>query len=263
MLPNSLHKSGFKYKFLNCRYPKALPLRIDINRFNIIERLFLNIKNIESKKVYYKLSKEKHKDITLPNNIEIIDLSAIKNKLLFLFDIETDGLIVNDNYPKIVQISWIIMDYNGVVYKKNTELVNSNFNLKSKAFEINKLSPEIIKQIGRNPFDVYSEITYDLNHCSVLCAHNLDFDISVLKNEFKESNIQFDFDKLEKFCTLKWGHQKAKSETKPNPKFPKLTEVYRFLFNHEINQLHNSQSDVTTLAKCVKEILYTNQLIYN
>jgi DNA polymerase III epsilon subunit-like protein len=262
VLPKSLHKSGSHYTFINCKFPRSLPLFVEIEKFNVLERLFLNISEIEVKKVYYKLSLDKHKNIVLPNNIETTDLSLIKNKLFFLFDIETDGLIIGKNYPNVVQISWIIMGCNGVIYKKNTELVNSNFDKKSDAFKINKLNPEVIKKIGRNPLEVYQELYYDLKHCTVISAHNLNFDLSILQNEFKKNNILLDFNNLKKFCTMKWGLEKIKNKDNLNPKFPKLTEVYKLLFNHDINQIHNSQSDVTILAKCIKEILYKKYLIF-
>jgi DNA polymerase III epsilon subunit-like protein len=261
VLPKSLHKSGSHYSFINCKFPKSLPLNVEIDKFKVLERLFLNVSKIEIKKVYYKLSLEKHKNIVLPNNIEVVDLSLIKNKLFYLFDIETDGLIIENKFPNIIQISWMIMDYNGVVYKKNTELINSDFDENSEAFKINKLKPEIIRKIGREPLEVYQELSYDLKYCTVISAHNLNFDLSILQNEFENNNISFDLNKLEKFCTMKWGFERLKNNDDLNPKYPKLTEVYKFLFNHDINQIHNSQSDVTILAKCVKEILYKKQLI--
>ncbi|WP_426065234.1 exonuclease domain-containing protein [Flavobacterium sp. DSP2-3-1] len=260
VLPNSLHKSGAQYSFTNCKFPKSIPTIIDIKKFEIIEALFLNISKIEIKKVYYKSSIKKHKDINQPSNIDIIDLSIINKELFFLFDIETDGLIKNGNYPNILQISWVIMDFDGIIYKKNTELINSDFNDQSEAFKINRLKPEIIRKIGRDPEDIFQELCYDLKYCNVISAHNTDFDVLVLQNEFQKYNIAFNFNNIDKFCTMKWGFDKFKNNESPDPKFPKLTEIYSYLFNHEINQLHNSQSDVTILAKCVKEMLYKKMI---
>ncbi|WP_310993119.1 exonuclease domain-containing protein [Aequorivita marina] len=260
VLPNSLHKSGSKYSFANCKFPKEKPTFIDINKFKIIESLFLNISEIEKKKVYFSLSKEKHRNVTLPNNINLIDLSNIEENLFFLFDIETDGLIKNGKYPNIVQVSWMIMDTNGIVYKKNTELVNSDFNENSDAFKINKLNPSIIKKIGKQPSDVFLDMTYDLKHCKIISAHNLKFDLSILENEFRKYQIDFNFDSLERFCTMDFGTELLSNEFNPEPKFPKLTELFEHLFNHKIKQFHNANSDVTILAKCVKELLYKGNL---
>lgn len=261
VLPNSLHRSGFKYNFVNCKFPKSKPKFIQIDRFKVIETLFLNISEIEKKKVYYSLSKAVHRNVSLPKNLKAIDLSSIDKKLFFLFDIETDGLIDNNNYPNIVQISWIIMDIEGVVYKKTTELINCNFNEKSEAFKVNKIDPKIIRKIGREPSEVYYELIYDLKYCDIISAHNLNFDLSILIKELDKYNIEFYLDNIVKFCTMEYGTKLIKTEENPKPKYPKLTEIFEYLFNHKTKQFHNSHSDVTILAKCIKEMIYTNKLM--
>jgi DNA polymerase III epsilon subunit-like protein len=260
VLPNSIHKSGSNYSFTNCKFPIEKPTFINIQKFKIIESLFLNILEIERKKVYFSLSKEKHRNVKLPNNINLIDLSKIEANLFFLFDIETDGLIKNGKIPNIVQVSWMIMDTKGIVYKKTTELVNSDFDEKSEAFKINKLNPSVIKRIGKEPSDVYLDMTYDLKHCKIISAHNLKFDLTILENEFEKHQIDFNFEYLEKFCTMDYGTELLSDEINPEPKFPKLTELFEYLFNHNIKQFHNANSDVTILAKCVKELLYKGHL---
>lgn len=261
VLPNSVHKSGSKYSFINSKFPKNKPIFIDISKFRIIENLFLNISKIEKKNVYFSLSKEKHRNIKLPNkNINLIDLSLIEEKLFFLFKIETDGLIKNGIHPNIIQISWVIMDTKGIVYKKITELVNSNFDEKSETFNVNKINPEIIKKIGKEPSEVYQDITYDLKHCKIISTHNLKFELSILKNEFEKYQIDFNFDKLEQFSTMNFSNELLFNENNPESKYPKLTELYENLFNHKIKQFHNTNSEVTILAKCVKELLYQGEL---
>lgn len=260
VLPNSLHKSGSKYSFTNCKFPLDKPKFININKFKIIESLFLNISEIERKKVYYSLSKEKHRNIKIPNSINLLDLSKIEGNLFFLFDIETDGLIKNGKLPNIVQISWLIMDTQGIVYKKNTELVNSSFDEYSESFKINKLDPLIVKKIGKKPSDVYQEMVYDLKHCKIISAHNLNFDLSILSSDFNKYNIDFNLNSLTKFCTMDYGTILLTNKLNPEPKFPKLTELFEHLFNHNVKQFHNANSDVTILAKCVKELLYKKKL---
>lgn len=260
VLPNSIHKSGSKYTFMNCRFPNEKPLWIDINKFKIIEILFLNSTEIERKKAYFSHSNYEAKDINIPDGIEILDLSKIEKKLFFLFDIETDGLIEKDDYPNIVQISWMIMDYDGIVYKKITELVNSEFNEKSEAFKINKLNPEIIKKFGVDPKELLQTMTYDLKHCDIISSHNLNFDLTVLKTLFEKCNVDFNFERMEQFCTMEYGLELLPTSYKSNPKYPKLTELYEYLFNHKVKQFHNANSDVTILAKCVKELLFNGYL---
>lgn len=254
VLPNSLHSSGLKYTFINCIYPSEKPKFIDINNFSYIENFFLNRSKLVKKKTYFG-DLEEIENIIQPSDIDKVDLSKLNKKLFFVFDIETDGLIVNKSYPNIVQISWMIIDFDGVVHKKNNLFINCEFNENSSAFKINKLKPELIKQLGKEPIEAYQIVINDLKHCHTLVAHNIDFDYGVLFNEFKKYNLKnIPYDK-EKFCTMKWG-QKELAKEDENIKYPKLTELYKHLFNHEITQLHNANSDVIILSKCFKEIVF-------
>jgi DNA polymerase III epsilon subunit-like protein len=258
VLPNSMHKSGDKYKFVNSNFPTNKPAQIDIKRFDVIVDLFLNRSKLIKKKNYFNTWTEEVK-LKQPSNLDLIDLSTIKKNLIFIFDTETDGLIKNESFPNIIQISWMIMDYDGIVYKKNTELINCDFNPNSDAFKVNKIKPDIIRKLGVEPEEAYLKIMYDLKYCVMMSAHNLDFDYPVLKNEFYKYNIDFDFSQIKRFCTMKWGHSQLKNESNPDPKYPKLTELYEYLFNHSVRQYHNSHSDVVILSKIIKEILFNQK----
>lgn len=256
VLPNSLHCSGLKYAFINCEFPIKKPLNIDINNFSNIEKLFLNRSKLIKKKNYFG-SLEKVENIIQPGDLEKIDLSKLNKNLFFVFDIETDGLIVEEKHPNIVQISWMIMDFDGIVHKKNNLFINCQFNQNSNAFKINNLKPELIKQLGKDPLDAYRIVINDLKHCKTLVAHNIDFDFSVLFNEFKKYNLANIPSDKSIFCTMKWGQKElSKINNDKNIKYPKLTELYKHLFNHDIIQIHNANSDVIILSKCFKEILF-------
>lgn len=261
VLPNSIHKSGSKYSFSNSKFPQSKPKQIDIARFKILEKLFLNIDGIEKKKVYFHSSKKKHKNLKIPGKGSFIDLSLVEGKKIFLFDIETDGLIENDTHiPNLIQISWVIMDTKGIAYKKSTELVNSNFNSNSKAFKINHISPSTIREIGRPPNDVYQDVLFDLRHCDIIVSHNLKFDLRILENEFLQNQVDFQFESIDKFCTMEFSISLVKNEINKDTKYLKLVELYEVLFNHNVKQFHNANSDVTILAKCVKELMYQGKL---
>lgn len=56
---------------------------------------------------------------------------------------------------------------------------------------------------------------------------------------------------------MKWGFNQLKTNSNPNPKFPKMTELYEYIFHHKIKQYHNAHSDVVILSKIVKSIITT------
>jgi hypothetical protein len=59
---------------------------------------------------------------------------------------------------------------------------------------------------------------------------------------------------------MEYGTELLTNESNLTPKYPKLTELFEFLFNHKVKQMHNANSDVTILAKCVKELFYKGYL---
>lgn len=254
VLPNSLHKSGSNYKFLYTKLPKYKPAYIDIFKFEYVIDLFLNRSKMVEKNVgaYYDIRIEREEvKLKQPSNLETADISQY-NDMILIFDIETDGLTIENNYPSIVQISWVIMDFDGIIHKKNTELILGEYDFSSDAFRINNIKPLVIKKIGISPEDAYQDLVYDLNYCSLIISHNLDFDLPILKNEFLKNNIHFDFEKMRKFCSMKWGYNNFKVFRN---KYPKMIELYKKLFETEIKQYHNADSDVDTLSKIVKHLM--------
>lgn len=259
IVPNSMHESGGKYLFLNTNIPNSKPKFIDINKFNYVIDLFLNRSKTVTKEVgaYYDSRKITERiEIEQPSNLEKCDLRDLDKKLIFIFDIETDGLIVKNNIPKIVQISWIIMDFDGVVHKKRTEIIESDFDYNKTAFEINKITADVIKILGKNPSDVLRNVAQDLNHCSIIISHNLDFDFKVLENHITKYGIASNINDIKRFCTMKWWFNYVRHDKK----YPKLTELYKSIFESDIIQDHNAISDVLILTKIVKALLITRNL---
>ena len=250
VLPPSLHSSGGEYSFVNCKYPQNIPIKIDVARISCIIELFLNRRSLEKKVIYSDTSPFLHQ----PSDLDKVNLGDVRKNLYFIFDIETDGLIGENSYPNILQISWIIMDVEGIVYKKVTELIKGDYNFNLEAFRINKISLDIINKLGKNPNDVYSELMLDLKYCDYIVAHNLDFDYNVLKNEIEKYNVKFPQKEFKKICTMKLNYRN-KENIGIDKKYPSLTELYEFLFKTKTQQIHNAQSDVMILSKCFREII--------
>nr|WP_320119539.1 exonuclease domain-containing protein [uncultured Marinifilum sp.] len=257
VLPPSLHNTGNKYEFVNCRIPSETPLEIDISNFNKIKEKYLDRVKEVIKKSYFEewVATE---SVNQPSSHDTINLSELKGKLSMVLDIETDGLIstqMNQKvFPSIIQIAWLIMDEEGIVYKKVSELLNSNFNPNSKAFEINKIDPEKLKQIGKDSKTVLKEFRNDLKHCDFVVAHNIEFDIPVLANELSNYYIENDLNSKIKICTMRKSLPLFRTDFDSNPKFPKLDELFYKLFNYQVVQQHNAQSDVLLTSKCFKQL---------
>lgn len=259
VLPPSVHNSSHDYSFINCRIPSNKPRRIEISKFETIKNKYLN-RTKEIIKTSYFEEWVATENVKQPSNQSEIDLGKIKGTLFLVFDIETDGLVEKNSigasvYPSIVQISWLIMDKDGIVYKKVSDLVKTTFNEKSEAFKINRLNTERISQLGKAPKSIYREFNSDLKYCKYIAAHNIDFDLPILKNEMEKSFIESEIHNKEKVCTMKSGVSLFQSEYDLKPKYPKLSELFEKLFNYKINQIHSAQADVLLTSKCLRELI--------
>lgn len=113
------------------------------------------------------------------------------------------------------------------------------------------------------PFWWYAEtIQYYLNKPDMIVAHNIKFDRLMIQNEFsrlKEEWKVYDFvpqkelctmESSRYFCNLPWRSPKAKK-----PKAPKLSELYKILFNKHFSGAHDALVDVEATLKCLSSLV--------
>jgi len=265
VLPPSYHKSGNRYRFLNCKVPTSLPLKIETDIYYVLEK-FLKFKE--------GVGGEGYKDVfliplDLPNDINGREfLKKVSKPLICVLDIETDGLLVKTTpqtgYPSILQVAWIIMDTEGQVYKKESILIDDNALLENRALKINNKDLSIIKKIGQRPEEAYQQLISDMKFCKAVIAHNIDFDISILKHHISKYHLQDIFSQKELICTMKIGVDICKIEDyNGRYKYPKLTELFKTLYGHEVVQQHDAMADVLLTAKCIKALMKKDVIVIN
>ena len=201
---------------------------------------------------------------------------------LFL-DTETTGLPDTHNlrwgeYPyyrkldkysnaRIVQFSMLITDnkYN-FVDVKDYIIKREDFDITNEKFH--GISNEISDELGVS-FDVVAvEIFYEnLKKVSHIIAHNVAFDVGVIKSELYRRNLQYIIDEIDKktlLCTMKHMKPILKIINQyGNYKNPSLNEIYKFNFNKDVENAHNSLYDVLNLHKVVEHMYKNKTLNYD
>jgi|APGre2960657423_1045063.scaffolds.fasta_scaffold10098_2 DNA polymerase-3 subunit epsilon len=216
---------------------------------------------------------------------------------VMIFDTETTGLpergvyvVENHNlhlWPHIVQLSYIIYDneINKIIKQKDTIIkIPNNINVSDGAVLIHGITSEISKSIGKDCVKSLMEFMEDYSKIDVLIAHNIKFDVNMIRVELLRHVLYDEFNKLKdtkahyctmnstiKLCNLKYTNHSGKEL----PKFPKLSELHQHLFNTEVekNNLHNALNDVLICLRCYfkvkfnEDVCLTNRtlktLIYN
>lgn len=204
---------------------------------------------------YIYLKKQKEKKTQLPN-------------LLFI-DTETSGLPVtkgyNQYYPaqdldkyqnsRIVQISWVVTDIKGEIISQHDYIIKpKNFIIPDDSIKIHGISNEKANNEGFDINYVLKNKLYpELKTCNKIIGHNIFFDNHIIKSELYRNNlnnIANEYDKKSLGCTMIMGKYFLK-----HYKNPKLTELFKLLFNKDIEGAHNSLVDTVASMKCYFRII--------
>jgi DNA polymerase III epsilon subunit-like protein len=173
-----------------------------------------------------------------------------------------------DKYSKarIVQFSMLITDKqfkfedvkDYIIKREGFDITNEEFH---------GITNDISDNIGVSFDTVAVEIFYEqLKKVSHIIAHNVAFDVGVIKSELYRRNLHYIIDELDKktlLCTMKHMKPILKIINQyGNYKNPSLNEIYKFNFNKDVENAHNSLYDVSNLHKVVRHMYENNTLNY-
>lgn len=193
----------------------------------------------------------------------------------FVFDTETSGLPYKErgsnydyrnldhfNSSRLLSISWLLLnDVNEIVEKKTYYIKPDNFEISEASINIHGLSKEFLNENGITIHEVLLNLNglftkYNIN---LLIAHNIIFDINILKSELYRYQYNITLSKIsrtETFCTM------LGSQVRMNVyKWPKLSEAYTYFYNEEITNAHDAEYDTLHCYKIYLKLCdYINRL---
>lgn len=205
-----------------------------------------------------------------------IDSFLTSNKKIMVLDTETSGFIPKGKKgqdPYIVQLSYLILE-NFKIIKKVDKLVKLKYNMiTEEAYKIHNISFDKCKKLGVDIKDLLLDLMIDLESIDIFVGHNFQFDFDMLQIEMKrlvksidagfpmkfllEANLDdlINIRKEKIYCTMKYGKPICQfTYTNKNeqliPKNPKLSELYKHLFNRDPINMHNSFNDIIATLRC-------------
>ena len=155
-----------------------------------------------------------------------------------VFDVETTGLPKNYKtsptlfklWPHIVQFSWIIVDKNDVI-EKSFIIKPDNYVIPEDSIKIHKITNKNALENGVPLINVLKIFKEDCDKVDTIVAHNASFDTSVILAACHRSDSNTSFLSTKKIiCTMKSTTNLCKLEGKYGYKYPKLEELYYYLF---------------------------------
>tara|TARA_R110002072_G_scaffold244302_2_gene403646 strand:+ start:4162 stop:4797 length:636 start_codon:yes stop_codon:yes gene_type:complete len=185
---------------------------------------------------------------------------------VLVFDTETNGLPKNnfesifntDNFPFIMQISYILYDSENLsIIKVGDEYIN-NVEIKQESFNINKITKEMVDN-GKHIKIVLDDFIKVIKECDILVGHNYAFDKKIIMVECLRNKLFYKLNYIIKqkqyYCTMRNSKHICKIPSIykiGDYKLPKLIELHESLFNEKIvsDKLHNSLTDCIFTLKC-------------
>lgn len=196
-----------------------------------------------------------------------------ENDNIIYFDTETTGLPENEyvngrkqmvspldkweTYPHIVQMSWV---FNGT--ENDFIIMPDGWSIPAEVAEIHGISQEKARNEGMPWVAVMVRFLKDLQKCSAICAHNINFDIRlVIANTIRSFGQKFYDDNVAPFIgkdrqidtMIKTIDFVAIPGKFGRYKWPTLTELHTKLFG-EAFHAHNSMDDVRAMVRCYVEL---------
>lgn len=183
--------------------------------------------------------------------------------MYLFFDTETTGIPKNykallsdlDNWPRLVQIAWLIMDGGENEIKSAEYIIKPNgFSIPKEAARIHGITTELAAQSGEDLRPVLTQIAADISGSATLIAHNMQFDEKILGAEFLRMGYLNALDGKSKKCTMQSSTHFCRIPGPYGNKWPKLQELYKKLFHKGFDNAHSALSDVRACSKCYFEL---------
>lgn len=197
-----------------------------------------------------------------------INLTEINNNSKFLFfDTETTGLPKNwkashkdlNNWPRLVQIAWIVGDENGNIIEQSSYVIKpEGFEIPIEATNVHRISTKKALLSGYELQFVLNKFNENVAATDYLVAHNISFDINIVASEMFRLKINSEIFKKKQICTMEQTINFCKLPGNYGFKYPKLSELHQKLFQTTFDEAHDASVDIKATYKCFYKLLDIN-----
>ncbi|MHB0976467.1 MAG: 3'-5' exonuclease [Candidatus Aquicultorales bacterium] len=179
--------------------------------------------------------------------------------MYLFFDTETTGLPRNwtapptdvDNWPRLVQIAWILCDEDGGELESEDFIVRPDgFSIPADVTKIHGITTERGLNEGVPVSTALEAFATAAEKSKMLVAHNISFDKNVIQAELHRAGTADLFSGLPSICTKDASTNFCRLPGKYGYKWPTLQELHLKLFGHDYEESHNAAADVRICSKC-------------
>jgi DNA polymerase III subunit epsilon len=187
--------------------------------------------------------------------------------LILFFDTETTDkynfkVPVDDpSQPHLVQLAYILASDLGEEYQQYSTLVkpDSRYPLSDKALETHGIDLATSLRDGMPIYDVLKDFWKTSLQASLWVAHNVDFDVAVMRTQFARNKLPCNIGPLSRqFCTMRRSTAICRIASPYNGnefKWPKLAEAYKHFTGRDLEKAHDALFDVQACKEIYFHIL--------
>lgn len=183
---------------------------------------------------------------------------------ILFFDTETTGIPINhdapianiDNWPRIVQLAWIICDNNRkIISQKNYIVKPMDFTIPDSTVEIHGINMEYAEKVGKPIHHIIKEFSKAIDSVDIIVGHNINFDINVTGCEMYRLGISGFLEEKPNICTMKSSLEYCSFDTDYGSRYPKLQELHTKLFSFPFENAHDAFSDIKATFDCFWKLI--------
>lgn len=188
-------------------------------------------------------------------------------KILF-FDTETTGLTKRrsehmsevDIYPRLVQLGWILACEDGsILHQGNVIVKPEGFEIPEQAARIHGITTEMALEKGQPVTYALGMFIFDMAKADAIVGHNIGFDKKVVGAELHRLGFDPVAEEMRGMMTFDTMTQSTDYckilDIRGRIKYPKLMELYQFLFGKDFENAHDAMADITATKECYFELV--------
>jgi DNA polymerase III epsilon subunit-like protein len=173
-----------------------------------------------------------------------------------IFDTETTGFYAKN---RLVQLAWRLYQDDMLIEEENFIVRPYKFTIPKEVTKLHGITTEYATKYGFPLGYVLREFNKRVDRADYLVGHNISYDLKVLTEEFRRMHIKTKLNRKKVICTMHESTNYLKlprfASKGSSYKFPKLEELYEFLFGRPIKGAHNALYDVRATAESFFELM--------
>lgn len=170
--------------------------------------------------------------------------------MILFFDTETTGFL--NTQPHIVQLAALLCEPDGTERASLNLIINNGVDVPEEAANVHGLTREMCEKFGTDPasaLDVFIEL---VKRAEIVAAHNMEFDLGVVRLNMDRHGLEDHFDGRRTFCTMRAATpilnlpptDRMLAAGRNHAKTPNLGECIRHFFDEELEGAHDAMVDV-------------------